>query len=255
MTRTPMHRAGPSRTAPALTLAAACAATLLMMACSPSANPSHRSVTATSTSPAPRNFSATVDNPWFPLPPGRTLIYSGIKDGAKTTEYLTATHDTQNITGIPCRVVTDRLYSGRTLHESTRDYYAQDNAGNVWYFGEDTAELDDHGNMISTEGTWRAGRDGARPGVYLPAHPNPGASGQQEYYPGQAEDHFQILDLSSRVSVPYKTFNKSLRTKEWTPLEPGTVDNKYYAKGIGTVKEVTVKGSPFEENTLIAIRG
>ncbi|WP_405672159.1 hypothetical protein [Streptomyces canus] len=239
-----------------LTVVAGCTATVVLTACSSSSGSSnHRSAAPATTSPVPRSFSATVDNPWFPLPPGRTLVYSGTKDGAKSTEYLTATHETEKITGIPCRVVEDRLYTGRTLHEATRDYYAQDAAGNVWYFGEDTAELDAQGNMLSTEGTWRAGRDGARPGIFLPAHPVPGAAGEQEYYPGQAEDRFQILNLTSRVSVPYKTFSGALRTKEWTPLEPGVVDNKYYVKGIGTVKEVTVKGGPFEENVLTAVRG
>ncbi|KUN25209.1 hypothetical protein AQJ23_17780 [Streptomyces antibioticus] len=244
---------GVARRTLVLTVAVGCTATAALAACSSSSD--HRSAAAATTTPVPRSFSATVDNPWFPLPPGRTLVYSGTKDGAKSTEYLTVTRETEKITGIPCRVVQDRLYTDGTLQEATRDYYAQDAAGNVWYFGEDTAELDAHGNMISTEGTWRAGRDGARPGIFLPAHPVPGATGQQEYYPGQAEDQFQILDLTSRVSVPYKTFTGALRTKEWTPLEPGVVDNKYYVKGIGTVKEVTVKGGPFEENVLTAVRG
>ncbi|MFE2298978.1 hypothetical protein ACFXAW_12320 [Streptomyces sp. NPDC059445] len=238
-----------------LLAAAGCAALVAPTACSSSpASPPHSSTASATTGPAPRGFSATVDNPWFPLPPGRTLVYSGVKDGEKSTEYLTVTRETEKIIGIPCRVVEDRLYSGGTLHEATRDYYTQDASGDVWYFGEDTAELDAHGNMLSTEGTWRAGRDGARPGIFMPAHPVPGAGGQQEYYPGQAEDRFQVLDLSSRVSVPYRTFTGALRTKEWTALEPGVVDAKYYVKGIGTVKEVTVKGGPFEENALTAVR-
>ncbi|MFI6661423.1 hypothetical protein ACIBL8_38530 [Streptomyces sp. NPDC050523] len=249
-----MNSTGPTHRALALTVAAGCTATVVLTACSTSpGRPQSRSA-ATMPSPAPRSFSATVDNPWFPLPPGRTLVYRGTKDGAQTTEHLTATRDIQKITGVPCRVVEDRLYTGRRLTETTRDYYAQDAAGNVWYFGEDTAELDAHGNILSTEGTWHAGRDGARPGIFLPARPAPGTSGQQEHYPGQAEDRFQVLDLTSRVSVPYKTFTGALHTKEWTPLEPGVVDNKYYVKGIGTVKEITVKGGPFEENVLTAVR-
>ncbi|MEU4166405.1 hypothetical protein AB0F46_05905 [Streptomyces sp. NPDC026665] len=247
---------GTGRKRRAVVLAAAgCTALAALTACSPSpGSPPLRSAGPTTTGAALRSFSATVDNPWFPLPPGRTLVYSGVKDGERTTDHVTVTHETEKIIGIPCRVVEDRLYSGRTLRETTRDYYAQDAAGNVWYFGEDTAELDAHGNMLSTEGTWRAGRDGARPGVFLPAHPVPGAGGQQEYYPGHAEDRFQVLDLTSRVSVPYKTFTGALRTREWTALEPGVVDNKYYAEGIGMVKEVTVKGGPFEKNVLTTVR-
>ncbi|MDC2961423.1 hypothetical protein PO587_44085 [Streptomyces gilvifuscus] len=251
MIRTTTGRSDAARTALALT-GLGCTAVLVTTACSPSSSPHHKPTTVTA---SPHSISATVDNPWFPLTPGRTLVYSGVKDGTKSTEYLTTSRETQNITGIPCRVVLDRLYLGRTLHEATRDYYAQDATGNVWYFGEDTAELDTQGNMVSTEGTWHAGQNDARPGIFLPAHPVPGAGGQQEYYPGQAEDHFQVLNLTSRVSVPYKTFTGTLRTKEWTPLEPGVVDNKYYVKGIGTVKEITVKGGPFEENVLIAVRG
>lgn len=248
------NRTGPAARRALVLSVAGCLAAVTTAACSSPAGPSRHPAPSATTSPPPRGFSATVDNPWFPLPPGRTLVYSGVKDGAKSTEYLTATHEVQKITGIPCRVVADRLYVGGTLRESTRDYYSQDAAGTVWYFGEDTAELDEHGTMLSTEGTWHAGRDGARPGVFLPARPVPGAGGQQEFYPGQAEDRFQVLDLTSRVSVPYKSFEGALRTKEWTPLEPGVVDNKYYVRGIGTVREVTVKGGPFEENVLTAIR-
>src|SRR5689334_23257611 len=123
---------GMKRSALVLTVAAGCTAPVVLTACSPgSGSSSHPSAAPTATSAAPRSFSATVDNPWFPLPPGRTLVYSGTKDGVKTTEYLTATSETEKITGIPCRVVSDRLYTGRTLHEATRDYYAQDAAGNV----------------------------------------------------------------------------------------------------------------------------
>ena len=202
---------------------------------------------------SPRQFSAAVDNPWFPLPPGRTLVYHGTKDGAKTTEYFTVAHETQKIDGVPCRVVLDRVYAHGKLAEATRDYYTQDGAGNVWYFGEDTAELDPHGNMISTDGTWHTGRDGARPGIFMTAHPKVGDGGRQEYYPGQAEDHYEVIDLHAKASVPYKTFSGALRTKEWTPLEPGVQDNKYYAKGIGTVKEITVKGGQ-ETNVLVEVR-
>ncbi|MFG2791843.1 hypothetical protein [Streptomyces sp. NPDC048419] len=81
-----------------------------------------------------------------------------------------------------------------------------------------------------------------------------GTASEQELYPGQAEDRFQVLDLTSRVSVPYGSFEGAPRTKEWTPLEPGVVDDKYYVGGIGTVREVTVEGRPFEENVLTPIR-
>ena len=112
----------------------------------------------------------------------------------------------------------------------------------MWYFGEATKELDRHGNIISTEGSFKAGVDGARAGLYIPGHPKVGDTARQEFYKGHAEDHFKVLDTKAHVSVPFVSTNKALRTKEWTPLEPGVIDNKYYVRGIGTVKEITVKG-------------
>ena len=112
----------------------------------------------------------------------------------------------------------------------------------MWYFGESTAELDARGHVTSTEGTWLAGRNGAKPGIYMPARPTPGRSGRQEFYEGHAEDHFRVLSLHASVRVPYTTSRNALLTKEWTPLEPGVDDHKFYVRGIGTVLEQTVKG-------------
>src|ERR1051326_3951524 len=116
-------------------------------------------------------FSAHVDNPWFPLRPGTTYVYRGVKDGKPARDVVTVTRERKTITGVPCVVVHDRLYLGGRLEERTSDWYSQDRAGNVWYFGEDTAELDAHGHVTSTEGRWQAGRGGAEAGIYLPAHP------------------------------------------------------------------------------------
>ena len=128
------------------------------------------------------------------------------------------------------------------LEERTTDWYSQDSRGNVWYFGESTAELDAHGRVTSTEGTWQAGRDGAQPGIYMPARPVPGRTGRQEFYKRHAEDHFEVLSLHANVRVPYTSSSNALLTKEWTPLEPGVIDHKLYVRGIGTVLEQTVKG-------------
>jgi hypothetical protein len=202
---------------------------------------------------SPGHFSPNVDNPWFPLKPGTTLVYGGTKDGKKAHVIYAVTKQVQKINGVPCRVVLDRLYLNGTLAETTRDYYTQDSKGNVWYFGEDTAKLDPHGNMISTDGTWHAGEAGAVPGIFVAATPKVGDSYRQEYYKGHAEDHFKILDLSTRVKVPYRSFKHALLTKEWTPLEPGVVDHKFWVRGIGEVKEVSVKG-PLEKLVLIDVR-
>lgn len=192
--------------------------------------------------PSGGHFTARVTNPWFPLHPGSTYVYRGYKDGKSARDVVTVTHQTKRIRGANCVVVHDRLYLRGHLGERTTDWYTQDKAGNVWYFGEQTAELDRNGHVTSTSGTWRAGVRGAEPGIYMPAHPRVGLSGRQEYYKGQAEDHFQVLSLHAHVSAPYTSTGRALLTKEWTPLEPGTVDHKFYARGIGVVLEQTVTG-------------
>jgi hypothetical protein len=200
-----------------------------------------------------RHFSARVDNPWFPLVPGTTLVYRGMKDEGVARDVFTVTRRTKMIRGARCRVVRDLLYIDGKVAERTTDWYTQDEAGNVWYFGEATDELDERGHVKSTEGSWQAGVDGAEPGIFMPATPKVGHAFRQEYYRGQAEDHFEVLSLDSSVSVPYLSSRHALLTKEWTPLEPKVIGHKLYVRGVGTVKEETVKGGS-ERNVLVAVR-
>jgi hypothetical protein len=187
-------------------------------------------------------FSARIDNPWYPLEPGTTFVYKGTENGNTLRDVLQVTHRTATIDGAPCVVVDDRLYANGRLEERTTDWYSQDSKGNVWYFGEQTAsKLDKNGKPV-TSGTWKAGVDGAKPGIYMFANPRVGQGAQQEFYKGQAEDHFQVLSVGSGVSVPYVSTKAGLLTKEWTPLEPGVLDHKIYVRGVGTVLEETVKG-------------
>jgi hypothetical protein len=204
-------------------------------------------------SPNPSNFTARVDNPWFPLRPGTVYVYRGVKDGHASRDVVTVTHGIKKIEGVPCVVVEDRLYLRDRLEERTTDWYTQDRRGNVWYFGESTAELDRRGRVTSTEGTWQAGRGGARAGIYMPAQPHVGRTGRQEFYKGHAEDHFEVLNLHAKVRVPYTSSSNALLTKEWTPLEPGVVDHKLYVRGIGTVLEQAVKGGA-ERAELVSVR-
>ena len=204
--------------------------------------------------PNPRSFVHAVDNPWFPLRAGASFSYRGVKDGKPSRDVVHVTGLTKLIQGVPCTAVSDRLYVDGRLAERTTDWYAQDRAGTVWYFGENTAELDAKGRVTSTEGTWQAGRDGAEAGVFMPRHPKVGQQFRQEYLRGQAEDHFQVLSLSASVTTPAVSSKRALLTKEWTPLEPGVLDHKYYIRGVGLVDERTVKGGD-ERNTLVSRSG
>jgi hypothetical protein len=200
----------------------------------------------------PANFSPNVTNRLFPLTPAKTLVYTGTKDGKKALDLVATTSRTKKIDGVTTRVVEDRLYLDNVLKERTSDYYAQDRCGNVWYFGEDTAELDRHGKVVSTEGSFHAGVDGAQPGVFMQAHPQVGRKFRQEWYQGHAEDMFKVIDRSAPVTVPYGSFRHALRTAETNALEPEVLDNKYYVKGIGEVAELAVKG-PREALRLVEI--
>ncbi|MEA2476039.1 MAG: hypothetical protein QOC87_238 [Actinomycetota bacterium] len=196
----------------------------------------------------PARFSARISNAWYPLKPGVVYVYKGRDGNKRSRDVLKPTDRVAKIDGVPCRVVNDKVYLNGVLHERTLDYYTQDAEGNVWYFAEDTAELDKNGNVTSTAGTWRTGRNGAEAGIFMQANPQVGDTFQQEFYRGHAEDHYQVLSLKAEVTVPYGHFGQNaLRrnvelTKEWSPLEPNVRDHKVYVRGIGTVKEKTVRG-------------
>ena len=200
---------------------------------------------------SPSDFVSQVDNPYFPLKPGSKYRYKGVKEGKHVVDHFKVTHKTKSILGVKTTVVHDVLTTHGKPEEITNDWYAQDRHGNVWYFGEATRTVDSHGNTISTDGSFKAGVNGARAGVFISGHPKVGDTARQEFYKGQAEDHFKVLDRKAHVSVPFVSTNKALLTKEWTPLEPSVVDHKNYVRGIGEVREIAVKG-PVERLELVS---
>jgi len=200
----------------------------------------------------PEDFTVTIDNPFFPLPPGITFIYKGRKELSKQRDEFAVTDRTIVIDGVTCRVVHDRVFVNGVLEENTFDYFAQDRYGNVWYFGEDTEELDKRGRVVSTAGTWRAGVDGAQPGVIMEAHPNVNDHYFQELAAPLAQDEAIVLSLHEIVAVPFGKFTNCLQTKELTQLEPGNIEHKFYARGVGFILGVVVKGGK-ERLALVSI--
>ena len=156
------------------------------------------------------------------------------------------TRRTKKIAGVTCVVVHDVGHVDGRLEEDTFDYYAQDRAGNVWYFGEDTAQYA-NGVVVGVEGAWTTGVDGAKPGIVMPAVPRIGTTYRQEFLLGTAEDAAEARSLTDPVRVPYGSFGKSLRTREFSPLEPDAVEAKYYVKGVGQVLTVDLTNGEREE--------
>ena len=188
-----------------------------------------------------RNFVHRVDNPLFPLPRGRRLVYVGSEDGMPERVITDITLDKKTILGVPVVVVLDRVYLDGVLKEKTFDWYAQDRDGNVWYFGEDTKEFE-NGKVISTAGSFEAGKNGAKAGVIMRAHPKLGQVTAQEFAPGVAEDKARVVDLDATVTVPYGTLHHCLKSEEFTALEPDVLENKFYCPNIGVVGERDVNG-------------
>jgi hypothetical protein len=199
----------------------------------------------------PANFVGTIDNQYLPLTPGTTFIYQGqTAEGTERNEVYVS-HQTKQILGVTCIEVRDRVWLEGNLTEATLDWYAQDKDGNVWYFGEDSKEYQ-NGQVISTAGSWQAGVDGAKPGIVMEADPEVGDTYRQEYYKGEAEDMAKVLSLDASATVPYGSFDNCLKTKDYTSLEPGVVENKYFAPRIGNILTVMVQGGS-ERSELVDI--
>ena len=202
----------------------------------------------------PANFTTTIDNPYFPLPVGRTLVYRGIKDGQTQEDRVTVTAQTKLVAeGITARVVTDVATHDGALLEKTSDWYAQDQQGNVWYVGEDTAAYLPNGK-VDTSGSWEAGVHDAEPGLVMEANPQIPDAYRQEFLANQAEDTAWVVDRGGSVTVPYGTFKNALTTLEATRIEPGAYDRKVYAPGIGIVREEALTG-PSEVAELVSVSG
>jgi len=172
-------------------------------------------------------------NPWYPLVPGTTRIYKG--NGATVT--FSITRETREILGVTCITVRDVVEKGGETIEDTKDWFAQDLSGNVWYFGEIAQNFED-GELANIDGSWTAGVDGAKPGIIMKAAPRVGDFYRQEFSLGVAEDAAEVLNLRGPASVPAASCNDCLITEDFTPIEPGAVTHKYYKPGVGPILEV-----------------
>lgn len=193
----------------------------------------------------PANFVLDVTNALFPLTPGTVYRYEGETEDGFVEVVVEVTDQRRTVLGVSCVVVRATEYVDGERVEDTLDWYAQDRDGNVWYFGEDSKEYEG-GVVVSTDGSWEAGVDGALPGIVMLAAPAVGAEYAQESAPGVAEDRARVVALDAEVTVALGTYSGCLETEDFTPLEPGVTESKFYAPGVGLVLEVEQDGSRVE---------
>ena len=185
----------------------------------------------------PNQFVADVTNQFFPLVPGEISVFEAEEPTGESVRVVSqVTNETKMIQGVATTVVHVQEFEDGELTEDTYDWYAQDINGNVWYFGEDTREIED-GEVVSTDGSFEAGVGGAKPGIIMLADPQPGLKYRNEFLPGVAEDQAEVISLNNTVTTSLDTYTGVLIIKETNPLEPGVEELDYYAPGIGSVLE------------------
>ena len=187
---------------------------------------------------------SSIDNPLLPLKPGTVFVYETVGEDETERIEVRVTHETKVVMGVTCTVVRDTVTVEGKVIEDTYDWFAQDKEGNVWYFGEDSKAYKG-GKLVGTGGSWEAGVNGAKPGIIMKGKPAKGDKYYQEYAVGEAEDEAEVVSLSESAKAPYGSFTDCLKTKEFTALEPGAVEYKFYAPGIGLV--LTLEGKAREE--------
>ena len=191
----------------------------------------------------PARFQHSRANLYFPLTPGTVFHYRGVDGKQHFRERLAITHRTKRIEGVRTHVISDVLRrSDGSLAEKTSDWYAADDTGNVWYFGERTATYDRHGHVKSREGSWQAGRHGAVAGLIMPHNPRPTDAYRQEYQRGAAEDQAWIVQRGFSAKVAYGKVHHVVRSLEWSRLEKDVVSVKFYGPHLGIIREGDMAG-------------
>lgn len=187
------------------------------------------------------HFDSRGRNPYFILEPGYQLILEGEEKKQFVRLEITVLHETKKVAGVQTRVVQEVEYQDSQLVEISRNYFAICRENNsVFYFGEDVDIYED-GVVVSHEGAWQAGADGARAGLMMPGILLLGARYFQEVAPDVAMDRAEILSISDVVETPAGTFTNCARIEETTPLEPGAKELKVHAPGIGLIQDANLK--------------
>lgn len=180
-------------------------------------------------------FSANITNRYFPMPVGQMLILEE-PGGAGSRVAITSLAETETVAGVVTRVIHEYETEDGVLVEQSWNYFAQAADGTVCYFGE-RVDIYEGGVVVAHDGQWRADEGGFLPGIQMPPEPAAGTYHAQERAPGVAEDYANIVAIDELITVPQGTYTDTVRTSEWTPLEPGHLSGKSYAAGVGLLDD------------------
>jgi hypothetical protein len=194
--------------------------------------------------PANGSFTLSITNPYLLYAVGSQWIYEGDEDGTELRLQITVLDETEIVAGVVTRVVEEREWEDDELIEVSRNFFVQHASGTVCYFGEDVDIYED-GEIVSSEGAWRAGENGNLPGIMMPANPRVGMRYMQEVAPGIAEDEALIVEIGESFTVPAGVFNNTLVTEETNPLDADT-DEKRYAFGVGLIVDAEAELIAFD---------
>lgn len=200
----------------------------------PDAQPSASETSEYNPQIVPSKFTTSITNKYFSLPVGRKLIYhADTENGVERTE-LEIESETKTILGVETVIYRDKVFLDGELVEDTKDYLAQDDDGNVWYFGEDVRNYE-NGQFKNNEGSWIAGVDGAKPGIWIKAVHTVGDSYRQEYYKDNALDMRDVVAVEQVVETDVAKYTGCVKMYDWTPLDPNSKENKYYCPEVGAL--------------------
>lgn len=188
-----------------------------------------------------RDFSSKGSNTFFILEPGFQSVLEGKEDGKDVQLIITVLDETKKIGDIETRVVEEKESKNGELIEVSRNFFAiSKKTNNVYYFGEDV-DIYSKGRIVSHDGAWLAGTDGAKFGLIMPGSILLGARYYQEIAPDVAMDRAEIISMTETMETPAGVFKNCLKTEEGTAMNENEKGYKFYASGIGLIKDGPVK--------------
>ena len=220
--------------------------------------PAARPVVDTDFGRAEFSHPLRIDNPFNPLIPGSQFVLEGRADRGPGRRphrvVLTVTDLAKVIDGVRTRVLWDRDYNAGRLLEGELAFQAQDDAGNLWSFGEYPEEYQ-HGRFTGAPDTWIAGTQDGRPGILMRAAPRTGTSSYLQGWAPRIDfaDRARVLATGVRTCVPHACHRGVLVIDEWNPSEPGAHQRKYYAPGVGNIRVGAAGGKEDEVLVLVDV--